>query len=86
MSAGQKGPALRIDRLDVDGYSVRVAVRPGLGTPLLIFNGVGGNLELLSPFIQAVPGMEVVVFDLPGLVRYTGPIASARWPASRPRS
>ena len=34
--------------------------------PLLIFNGIGGNLELLEPFAEALAGVEIVTFDVPG--------------------
>jgi hypothetical protein len=34
--------------IDLDGQALRTAVRPGKPhlTPLLIFNGIGANLEL----------------------------------------
>ena len=36
--------------IDLDGQTIRTAVRPGKDhlTPLLIFNGIGANLELVS--------------------------------------
>jgi poly(3-hydroxyalkanoate) depolymerase len=56
--------------IELDGGHLRVAVRPGKGDlpPLLIFNGIGANLELLFPFVRALdPEMEVIAFDVPGV-------------------
>lgn len=48
--------------------NVRYGVRRGSGKelPLLIFNGIGASMELLQPFVDALPETEVVVFDVPG--------------------
>ncbi|HEY5988997.1 MAG TPA: poly(3-hydroxyalkanoate) depolymerase [Streptosporangiaceae bacterium] len=56
--------------LTVRGRSIRVAVRRGgaASPPLLLCNGVGGSLELLQPFVDALgPGREIIRFDLPGI-------------------
>lgn len=44
-------------------------VAPAAGVvPLLLINGIGASLELLTPFIDALdPGIEVVSFDVPGV-------------------
>lgn len=53
--------------VDVDGHALRVGVKRGEGTPLLVFNGIGANLELLEPLTQALEGIETIVFDVPGV-------------------
>lgn len=56
--------------IELDGQTIRTAVRPGQShmTPLLIFNGIGANLELVFPFVQALdPDLEVIAFDVPGV-------------------
>jgi poly(3-hydroxyalkanoate) depolymerase len=35
--------------------------------PLLVFNGIGANIELLEPFLDAYVGPEAIVFDVPGV-------------------
>jgi hypothetical protein len=65
---------------------LRVGIRTGeSGTPpLLIFNGIGANLELVEPFVAALDGLETIVFDVPGVgarPRRRGPTASRRSPA-----
>lgn len=49
--------------------ALRVGRQPGVqGTvPLLVFNGIGGNIELLAPLAEAMPGREVITFDVPGV-------------------
>jgi poly(3-hydroxyalkanoate) depolymerase len=53
-----------------NGQRLRVAVRPSPdgGRPLLLLNGLGANLELLEPFVDAL-GDDVgsVRIDLPGV-------------------
>ena len=47
-----------------------MGVRPGDGsikTPLLLFNGIGANIELVEPFLDALRGPEAVLFDIPGV-------------------
>src|SRR5262249_29173221 len=39
----------------------------GSGLPLLLFNGIGGNVELLGPFARRLHEREVIVFDIPGV-------------------
>ena len=39
----------------------------GGGVPLLLFNGIGGNIELLAPLAGAMPGREMIIFDVPGV-------------------
>jgi poly(3-hydroxyoctanoate) depolymerase len=59
-----------IEYVEVDGINLRVATqrgRAGGGTPLLIFNGIGANFEVVFPFIEALDGKEVVIFDIPGI-------------------
>ena len=49
--------------------ALRIAIRPGDGTrtPLLLMNGIGVNLEVLQPFVDALdPAIEVIRFDVPG--------------------
>jgi len=54
---------------DVAGQMLRVGIRPGDGAqpPLLLFNGIGANIELVSPFVEALAGRETIVFDVPGV-------------------
>jgi poly(3-hydroxyalkanoate) depolymerase len=46
---------------------LRVGRRAGAGVPLLLFNGIGGNIELLSPLAQRMHGRELITFDIPGV-------------------
>ena len=53
----------------VMGQQLHVSIRPGDGTrtPLLLMNGIGANLELLQPFVDALDtAIEVIRFDVPG--------------------
>ena len=53
----------------VRGQRLRVAIRKGDGTrtPLLMMNGIGVNLEVLQPFVDALnPSIEVIRYDVPG--------------------
>jgi poly(3-hydroxyalkanoate) depolymerase len=34
--------------------------------PLLVFNGIGANLELIEPLAAALNDIEVIAFDIPG--------------------
>lgn len=62
-------PALfHIEYVEVDGIRLRVGTRPGHGAaPLVLFNGIGANLELVEPFVAALQGPEVIIFDIPGI-------------------
>jgi poly(3-hydroxyalkanoate) depolymerase len=58
-----------IRKVEVDGQILRVGIWKGnaVGPPLQIFNGIGANLELVEPFVAALDGIEVIVFDVPGV-------------------
>jgi len=60
---------VEVRMIEVDGRQVRVGIRRGAegGTPLLICNGIGANLELMAPFTAALDGIESIVFDVPGV-------------------
>ncbi len=69
--------------IELSGQSLRTLVRPGKGTltPLLIFNGIGANLELLLPFIDALDAeLEVIAFDVPGVGGSSTPALPYRFP------
>jgi poly(3-hydroxyalkanoate) depolymerase len=62
-------PQTETRTITVRGQRLRVAIRKGDGTrtPLLLLNGIGVNLEVLQPFIDALdPAIEVIRFDVPG--------------------
>ncbi len=64
-----RGAFSEVKRLEVDGQVLRVGRRRvdhGPGVPLLIFNGIGANLELLEPFVHALQDIEIIAFDAPG--------------------
>jgi poly(3-hydroxyalkanoate) depolymerase len=57
-----------VHNVAICGRSVRVAVRPGAGPPLLLCNGIGASLDLLQPFVDALdPAIPVIRFDVPGI-------------------
>lgn len=60
---------MEIRLVDIDGQRLRVGIRSGnREIPLLLmFNGIGANLELVEPFIAAMPDVEIVIFDIPGV-------------------
>jgi poly(3-hydroxyoctanoate) depolymerase len=54
--------------VDVMGLRIRVARKPGASQrPLLLFNGIGANLELLEALMLSLDGIECVIFDMPGI-------------------
>jgi poly(3-hydroxyalkanoate) depolymerase len=66
MSAPQRS----IEYLEIDGLKLRVATQRGTargGMPLLIFNGIGANFEIVFPFMEALEGKEIIIFDVPGI-------------------
>ena len=39
----------------------------GPGRPLLFFNGIGANIELIAPLAEAMPDRDIIAFDAPGV-------------------
>jgi poly(3-hydroxyalkanoate) depolymerase len=60
---------VKISLREIEGRTLRVGVRPSPKTqpPLLLFNGIGANIELIEPFLDALDGPEAIVFDVPGV-------------------
>jgi poly(3-hydroxyalkanoate) depolymerase len=60
---------VQISLHDVAGNVLRVGVRRGEKAcpPLLLFNGIGANIELVEPFLDALDGPEAIIFDVPGV-------------------
>ncbi|MEM7524847.1 MAG: poly(3-hydroxyalkanoate) depolymerase, partial [Pseudomonadota bacterium] len=63
------GDGVRTMMIDVDGQPLHVAVTdgPGGAPPLLMFNGIGANLELATPLLSALEGRRAIIFDVPGV-------------------
>jgi len=57
----------------VGGYEIRTAIwvadKPNSGKtmPLLIFNGIGANIEMLNEFACQFNDRDIITFDLPGV-------------------
>ena len=69
LRTGRRAPDMRIHHARVGTHRIRYAVRlgdPG-HTPLLIMNGLGANIELAQPFIDALRRPTIVIFDVPGV-------------------
>ena len=69
--------------IGLDGQTIRTAVRPGNPdkVPLLIFNGIGANLELVMPFVRALEDdQEIIAFDVPGVGGSSTPSIPYRFP------
>lgn len=60
--------APQIRQIEILRHSLRVGVWPGdsAHVPLLLFNGIGGRLEMLTPFVEALGAVEAIAFDVPG--------------------
>jgi hypothetical protein len=54
---------VQISLHDVGGQTLRVGVRRGenAGPPLLLFNGIGANIELAEPFLDALNGFGAII-------------------------
>ncbi|MDX5367598.1 MAG: alpha/beta fold hydrolase, partial [Alphaproteobacteria bacterium] len=39
----------------------------GRGRPLLFFNGIGANIELIAPLAEALSDRDIIAFDAPGV-------------------
>ncbi len=73
----------------VDGRTLRVARwRPAGGAsrhrPLLFFNGIGANIELMAPLPERLDDREVITFDMPGVGESPDPVMPYRpWMIAR---
>jgi poly(3-hydroxyalkanoate) depolymerase len=64
----------KIETISVGGRPLRAAVwtaspKAGraAGRPLLFFNGIGANIELMSPLADWLPDRDIITFDMPGV-------------------
>ncbi len=63
-------PGIHIHALRVGDYQVRLADtcdRQNPSPTLMIFNGLGVNLEILFPLMQSLGAVDCVTFDIPGV-------------------
>jgi poly(3-hydroxyalkanoate) depolymerase len=60
---------VEIRQCNVGGQRLRVGIRRGdrARPALLLFNGIGASIELAEPFIEALRGPDVIIFDVPGV-------------------
>ncbi|MFM0199505.1 poly(3-hydroxyalkanoate) depolymerase [Paraburkholderia fungorum] len=77
----ESATTLQIQTVDLDGQLLRVATRYGsdASPPLLIFNGIGANLELVEPFVAALEDVSVIIFDIPGVGGSPAPVLPYRF-------
>jgi pimeloyl-ACP methyl ester carboxylesterase len=63
------------DRLvEISGRKVRVRVH-GDGPPVLLINGLGGNVATWTSLVRDLEGIQVISFDAPGAGRSDSPLA-----------
>jgi poly(3-hydroxyalkanoate) depolymerase len=67
--------------MSVGGRTLRVAVwkaKPAKSAaahrPILFFNGIGANIELMTPLADWFPDRDVVTFDMPGVGKSPAPL------------
>ena len=67
--AREQDKPMNIQTMRVRGQELRVAVKAGAPErpPLLLFNGIGANLELALPFMREMGDVGTVIFDIPGV-------------------
>jgi poly(3-hydroxyalkanoate) depolymerase len=68
--------------IEIDGQLLRAGIRHGDGAapPLVLFNGIGANLELLEPFVAALDAtVTAIAFDPPGIGGSSAPILPYRY-------
>ena len=65
---------LHVEMREVVGQELRVGIRPPAPEqrshqrpPLLLFNGIGSNIELGGPFLRALGDCAAITFDVPGV-------------------
>jgi len=60
---------MQISLHDVGGQALRVGIHRGDAArlPLLLYNGIGANIELVQPFLDALDAQPVILFDVPGV-------------------
>ena len=77
---------ITVQTIDVRGQKLRVATKPGKKgrLPILMFNGIGANLELGFPFLNELKDTPAIIFDVPGVGRSPMPALPYR-PASLAR-
>lgn len=75
------GSTMEIRTIDLEGRTLRIGIRRGrnAGPPLLLFNGIGANLELVEPFIAALDDFEIIIFDIPGVGGSPAPVVPYRF-------
>lgn len=66
---------LEVYWLTLNGLNIRAGIRRGDRSerPLMLMNGVGASLELLEPFIDAMEGTEIIIYDAPGAGKSDAP-------------
>lgn len=52
-------------QIRVGQHRIRFSVS-GEGPPLLLINGIGANIEMWQPLIEAMPKRQIIAFDMPG--------------------
>jgi poly(3-hydroxyalkanoate) depolymerase len=63
---------LHIGTIRIGKQLLRVGIRPvpqrtaAPTPPMLVFNGIGANMELAGPLIAELDAVETLIFDLPG--------------------
>jgi hypothetical protein len=64
----KKRPAMQFDDAPSAVTESATRSRPGnpARPPLLILNGLGANIELVAPFVEAMAAPTIVTFDVPG--------------------
>jgi poly(3-hydroxyalkanoate) depolymerase len=72
LTQSPQGREPQIDLVRVGGRTIRAAIwrtaKPK-GRPILFFNGIGANLELMTPLGDWITDRDIVTFDMPGVGR-----------------
>jgi pimeloyl-ACP methyl ester carboxylesterase len=54
------------EMVEIGGYQLRVSVR-GDGPPILMFNGLGGHIEIYDNLRKSLKGFRTIAYDVPGV-------------------
>lgn len=91
--SSQRRPRIQIMRaggrqLRVAVWRAQTATMGGSPLPLLFFNGIGANIELMAPLADWFPDRDLITFDMPGVGGSPKPVTPYRpwsmaWTAAR---